>query len=111
RVPAVADQPERAVETGHSGDSDVVGAGRASALRPYHDAALRPGQSPTARDDQGGERGRSASGTEQDRGGSRAGLAAGAARLLHAAAVARALDSDVDTTVKPLYGHQEGAVV
>src|SRR5207249_10546223 len=89
----VGDVPERAVEAGHSGDSDVVGAGRASALRPYHDAALRPGQSPTARDDQGGERGRSASGTEQDRGGSRAGLAAGAARLLHAAAVAAALDS------------------
>src|SRR6266480_5327615 len=41
----------------------------------------------------GGERGRSASGTEQDRGRSRASVAAGAARLLHAAAVARTLDS------------------
>src|SRR4051795_11694021 len=35
----------------------------ASALRPHHDAALRPGQSPAARDGEGGERGRSASGT------------------------------------------------
>src|SRR5438046_854396 len=81
---AGSDEPERAVEAGHTGDSDVVGAVRASALRPHYDAALRPGQSTPARDEQGGERGRSASGTEQDRGGGRAGVATGAARLLHA---------------------------
>src|SRR5580693_6226680 len=75
------------------GDSDVVGASRASALRPPHDAALRSGQSTTARDGQGGQRGRGPSGPEQDRGGNRAMLAAGTARLLHSAAVARTLDS------------------
>src|SRR5438270_13430650 len=93
RVPAVSDEPERAVKAGLTGESDVVGAGRASALRAHHDAALRRGQSTTAWDDQGGQRGRGPSGTAQDRVRSRASLAAGTARLLHAAAVARTLDS------------------
>src|ERR1700716_976811 len=41
-VPAVSDEPQCAVEAGHTRDSDVVGAGRALTLRPHHDAALRP---------------------------------------------------------------------
>src|SRR5271165_3127190 len=81
------------VEAGHTGDGDVVGIGRASALRTYHDAALRPGQSSAARDGEGGERGCGSTGTEQDRGGSWAGLASGAARLLHPAAVGRTMDT------------------
>ena len=61
-MPAVSDEPKRAVEAGRTGDSDVVGIGRALALRTYHDAALRPGQPTAARDGEGGERGRGASG-------------------------------------------------
>jgi hypothetical protein len=41
-VPAVSDEPERAVEAGYTGDSDVVGAGRASAtLTSRRCAAIR----------------------------------------------------------------------
>src|ERR1700731_3634413 len=71
-------------------------------------AALRSGQSTTARDGQGGQRGRGSSGPEQDRGGSRAMLAAGTARLLHSAAVARTLDSrcrhDGEAALRPSGG-------
>ena len=38
-------------------------------------------------------------------------MGASASRLLHGAASRGAVNTDIDTTVKPLYGHQEGAVV
>src|SRR5262245_53123229 len=77
---------------------DILGTVMLSVLsghrRYAHITTLRcdPGQSTTAWDDQGGERGCGPSGPGQNRGGSRASVAAGAARLLHAAAVARTMD-------------------
>jgi hypothetical protein len=50
------------------------------------DTALRPGQSAAAGHAQGGQRGRGTARLRQDRGGRGAVVAAGASRLLHAAA-------------------------
>ena len=38
-------------------------------------------------------------------------MAAAPSRLLHGAVVIRAVNLDADSTVKLLYGHQEGAVL
>ena len=43
--------------------------------------------------------------------GGRSGVAAGASRLLFRAAAERTVVLDIDSTIKPLYGHQEGAMV
>src|SRR5215472_9467073 len=112
RLPAASDQPERARQTRRAGHGAALGAGRTLALCAHHGAARRRGECAAAGDEEGGQRGCGAPRARQDRGGGGGRLAARAAGILHAAAVGRAVDTrDVDTTVKPLYGHQEAAEV
>src|SRR5512134_2721164 len=104
-----ADQPECALPARHPGYPAAGDLGRASALRTHYRTARRCGQRGAPGDASGDERGRRA-----------------LAKIDEAAGVdwlQRHLDYtfrpllgepwilDVDTTVKPLYGRQEGAVV
>ena len=114
----VSDSPLRYVspnapsEAGRAGDGAAGCAWRMPSLCAPDGVALRQGQSAAAGDDEDGERGRGA-----PRAWSRSTAAKGekwmGEHLLHCV---RPLLSepwilDVDTTVKPLYGHQEGAEV
>src|SRR5512134_2607397 len=106
-----ADQPERACQARYPGDAVAGGSGRASTLRAHHRAARRRGERGTAGDASGDERGLGAPSAGEDR------EATGVEWLQrHLDYTFRPLLGepwilDVDTTVKPLYGRQEGAVV
>jgi hypothetical protein len=94
---------------------DFLGTMMLSALaghwRYAHITTLRcePGEFAAVGNGRSGERGRGAvrRGFEKVEAGVR--LAAGASRLHHAAALSEPWILDIDTTVKPLYGHQQGA--
>src|ERR1700730_12630794 len=123
-LPTVAEQPECPAQARSAGHRAAVGSGGSSALRPHYCAALRSGEPTAAWHAQGAERGRGAPQPRQDR---RSGGAAGRSTLgkiqearglswlqgHHDYSVAPLLEEpwvlDVDTTIKPLYGKQEGA--
>ena len=110
-LPAALHEPERAQETRRAGDGDVVDVGRAQALRAYRGAARRRRVARASRHEQDRQRGRGSAAftaIEEEAGANwlRGHLDHCAEPLLSEPWIL-----DVDTTVKPLYGDQEGAVV
>ena len=110
----VADCPLRYVSPNAPGKRDVLGTAMLSMLAGHRRyahmrAALRRGAAGTPGDEEDRQRGRNAAGLQGGRRDGRGRLAAGTSGILRGAAAGRAVDLDVDTTIKPLYGHQEGA--
>ena len=102
----------RAVEAGRPGNGASVGSRGAVALCAHHGAARRQGQSVAVGHEQGGERGFCSARPGADRGGGRHIVAARPSRRHGAAAAERARGFSTATRrFKPLYGHQQGAVV
>lgn len=95
----------------NKGHVDAVGALGSSALRASHDDSLRWGQSRSAGDGQGHQRGCAAPGVAGDPRIRRDSLADTHLRESTAPLLDVPWILDIDTTIKPLYGKQEGAVV
>src|SRR6266436_2235565 len=116
-LPLVAEQPECPAQPRSAGHGAAVGSGGSPALRPHHGAALRSGEPAAAWHAQGAERepAPAKAGDAVRRNLGKIDEAPGLSWLQGHLdySVAPLLDEpwvlDVDTTIKPLYGEQEGA--
>ena len=98
--------PRHPRRSGHRAPLDPQ---RPHAVCPCHRAARRCGQPDVVGDEAGGERRHGAPGSQTHGGRCRTQLATGASGPQHGALLERPWILDVDVTIKPLYGNQEGA--
>src|ERR1700733_5208213 len=104
-------EPECVQDPRRFGHGDVVDVGWTQALFSYRGVARRRGSARASRHEENRQRGLGAARLRGDRGGGGRGVDAATSRPLPGAALSERWILDIDTTVKPLYGRQEGAVV